>query len=304
MLSRYLISSLLLLTISCSPSEDTLRSRSTFDGAAAFRFLQAQCDLGPRVPNTEAHGWAMAMIVHALDSLGITDEKQEFRLKDPYSADTLRLTNVIGKINPDKKKRLLFCAHWDSRPRCEMDPDSTKRMLPLPGANDGASGTAVLLQLARELVTQKVERGVDLLFLDGEDWGRPGDLDFYCLGSKEFARHARASEYDYAIVLDMVGDRDQRFFREEYSVRYQREVVDKVWERAKKLGMATTFDTLISQAIYDDHVPLLAGSIRAIDIIDFEYPWWHTSEDTPDKCSPESLERVGRLIMSLVRDPL
>jgi glutaminyl-peptide cyclotransferase len=275
-----------------------------FDGGAAYRYLIAQCDFGPRVPNTPAHQQALALITTTLDSLGIAVEKEDFQVKDPYSSDTLRLTNVIGRFNPDKSNRLLFCAHWDSRPRSEMDADSQKQTQPLPGANDGASGTAVLLQLAKELAALHVEGGVDLVFLDGEDWGRSGDLDYYCLGAKEFARRADAKAYDYGIVLDMVGDKSQRFFKEEYSVRYEGKLVDKVWDRAVHLGMSTTFDARISQPIYDDHLPLLAASIRTIDIIDFEYPWWHTTQDTPDKCSPESLGRIGKLVLSLVIDPI
>jgi Zn-dependent M28 family amino/carboxypeptidase len=304
MTMRVFITTFALFAISCGSDSSSRRSASEFDGSAAYRYLIAQCDLGPRVPNTPAHRQALALIARTLDSLGIAVEKQDFLVKDPYSSDTLRMTNVIGRINPGKNNRLLFCAHWDSRPRCEMDADSGKRALPLLGANDGASGVAVLLQLANELVAQRVERGVDLAFLDGEDWGEPGDLDYYCLGAKEFARRADAKVYDYGVVLDLVGDKDQRFLKEAYSVRYEGKLVDKIWGRAAQLGMSATFDPRISQPIYDDHVPLLAASIKTINIIDFEYPWWHTTQDTPDKCSAESLERIGKLVLSLVVDPL
>ncbi|MCX6833199.1 MAG: M28 family peptidase [candidate division Zixibacteria bacterium] len=304
MTMRAFIITFALFAISCGSDSSSRRSASEFDGSAAYRYLIAQCDLGPRVPNTPAHRQALALIARTFDSLEIAVEKQNFRIKDPYSSDTLRLTNVIGRFNPDKSNRLLFCAHWDSRPRSEMDADSQKQTQPLPGANDGASGVAVLLQLAKELAALHVARGVDLVFLDGEDWGKSGDLDYYCLGAKEFARRADAKVYDYGVVLDMVGDKDQRFFKEEYSVRYEGKLVDKVWARAAHLGMSTSFDTRVSQPIYDDHLPLLAASIRTIDIIDFEYPWWHTTQDTPDKCSPESLGRIGKLVLSLVVDPL
>lgn len=304
MTTRIFTITLAILAISCGSESASRRSAREFDGNAAYRYLIAQCDLGPRVPNTLAHRLTLALIVRTFDSLGIAVEKQEFRVKDPYSSDTLRLTNVIGRINPGKDNRLLFCAHWDSRPRSELDDDPQKQALPLPGANDGASGTAVVLQLAKELVALRVTRGVDLVFLDGEDWGISGDLDYYCLGAKEFARHADAKLYDYGVVLDMVGDKDQRFFKEEYSVRYEGKLVDKIWGRAAQLGMSATFDPRISQPIYDDHVPLLAASIKTIVIIDFEYPWWHTTQDTPDKCSPESLGRIGKLVLSLVVDPL
>jgi glutaminyl-peptide cyclotransferase len=304
MTTRLIIISFALFIISCGSDGNLRRRPYEFDGNAAYKYLIAQCDLGPRVPNTLAHQQALALIVHTFDSLGIAVEKQDFLVKDPYSFDTLRLTNVIGRINPTKNSRLLFCAHWDSRPRSEMDADSQKRAEPLPAANDGASGTAVLLQLAVELTRLRVERGVDLVFLDGEDWGKSGDLDYYCLGSKEFARRADARLYEYGLVFDLVGDSSQRFYKEEYSVRYEKKLTDKVWDRAAQLGMANVFDGRVCPAIYDDHVPLLAASVKTIDIIDFEYPWWHTTQDTPDKCSPQSLERVGKLALSLVVDPL
>jgi hypothetical protein len=304
MTTRVFIITFALFAISCSSDSSSRRTAIAFDGDAAYRYLIAQCDLGPRLPNTPAHQQVLALITRKLDSLGIAVERQDFQVKDPYSSDTLRLTNVIGRFNPDKSNRLLFCAHWDSRPRSEMDTDSQKQTQSMPGANDGASGTAVLLQMAKELTALQVARGVDLVFLDGEDWGKSGELDYYCLGAKEFARRANAKLYDYGVVLDMVGDKDQRFFKEEYSVRYEGKLVDKVWARAAKLGMSTTFDTRVSQPIYDDHLPMLAASIRMMDIIDFEYPWWHTTEDTPDKCSPESLGRIGRLVLSLVVDPI
>jgi glutaminyl-peptide cyclotransferase len=304
MTMRIFVIIFIIFAISSGSSCSSRRLAIEFDGNAAFRYLVAQCDLGPRVPNTLAHQQALALFVRSLDSLGIAVEKQDFRIKDPYSSDTLLLTNVIGKFNPNKRNRLLFCAHWDSRPRCEMDSDSGKRALPLPGANDGASGAAVLLQLAKELAGLQVTRGVDLVFLDGEDWGQAGDLDYYSLGAKEFARRVDAKVYDYGIVLDMVGDKDQQFLKEEFSVRYEGKLVDKIWVRAADLGMATNFIPRVSQPIYDDHLPLLAASIRTIDIIDFEYPWWHTTQDTPDKCSPESLGRIGKLVLSLVVDPL
>jgi hypothetical protein len=301
MFARLTFAFILLLSVACGSS----RAPSVaFDEQTAFGYLVAQCDLGPRVPNTEAHRKAIEMLLRHFQSLGMTALPSDFQVKDPYSKDTLHLTNVIARLNPQMRDRLLFCAHWDSRPRCEMDPDPAKRDFPLPGANDGASGVAVLMQLAKHLVESKSERGVDLVFFDGEDWGKSGDLNYYCLGSQEFARTVDASLYDYAILLDMVGDRDQCFYQEEYSVRYHPELVKKVWRRAGELGFAAQFPAKMTSATYDDHVPLLAASIRALDIIDFDYPWWHTSGDTPDKCSPESLGRVGKLLLSLVLSPL
>ncbi len=304
MCKRLACAAIAFVVLSCGSGSSSSDKSVAFDGEAAFRYLTRQCQFGPRVPRTPAHEQTLNMIVAVLDSLKVDVEKQAFTMMDPYGGDSLRLTNIIGRFNPSKGDRLLFCAHWDSRPRSEMDPDTAKRNQPLPGANDGASGVAVLMQLACQLASQQTARGVDLVFLDGEDWGRSGDLDNYCLGSKEFARRVDAKKYEYAVVLDMVGDKNQIFYKEDYSVRYEPKLVDKIWARAGKLGMAVTFDPRVTEPIYDDHLPLLAASIKTVDIIDFDYPWWHTTGDTPDKCSPESLARIGKLMLSLVVDPL
>jgi Zn-dependent M28 family amino/carboxypeptidase len=140
--------------------------------------------------------------------------------------------------------------------------------------------------------------------LDGEDWGKSGDLDYYCLGAKEFARRLDKTKYDYAIVLDMVGDRNQLFYKEGFSERYNPELVEKIWSRAEKIGLQAYFDKRVTEPIYDDHVPLLTTTVKAIDIIDFDYTFWHTSGDTPDKCSAESLDHIGTLMLSLVVDKI
>jgi hypothetical protein len=290
-----------LLFLACTDSGST---QVRFDSQRAFRFLQLQCDLGPRVPNSEAHRQALEFFVHHFDSLGFGVERQDFAIADPYSRDTLRLANVIARHNPNSKRRLLFAAHWDSRPRCDEDPDSTKRSEPLMGANDGASGAAVLMQLATHIIELGTTRGIDLVLFDGEDWGKSGNSEDYLLGSKYFARTADSKLYDYAVVLDLVGEKDQRFYREGYSVRYHPELVDRVWQRAAELGYDSVFIQKDYAPILDDHISLLTASIPTIDIIDFDYPWWHTTHDTPDKCSAESLGRVGQLLISLIEDPL
>jgi Zn-dependent M28 family amino/carboxypeptidase len=251
-----------------------------------------------------AHQKALTMFVDHFDSLGAQIEQQKFSLKDPYSSDTLHLTNIIARFNPNRKNRLLFCAHWDCRPRCDEDPDTSKRGQQLTGANDGASGVAVLLQLAVHIAELKTDRGIDLVLFDGEDWGREGDHEFYLLGSRHFARSVNPDLYDYAVVIDLVGDRDLKFYREGLSVRYHPDLVERLWDRATDIGLGAWFDDRVTREVLDDHVPLLGASIPAVDIIDFEYPWWHTTADTPDKCSPEALAVTGQLLLSLIEDPL
>lgn len=293
-----------VVAIGCSSSGSSSEKLPTFDGNAAFGWLQAQCDLGPRVPNTEPHRAAAEMFQRHLDSLGFKVEMQRFDVPDPYSSDILHLVNIVAHLNPGRAPRLMFAAHWDCRPRAEHDPDPSKREQPIAGADDGASGTAVLLQLATQLAALNIDQGVDLVFFDGEDWGKPSDLNNYLLGSQEFAKHVDASLYKYAVLLDMVGDKNQRFPKEGFSVRYHPKLVDAVWKRAGELGFGDVFVDYVSGPIHDDHISLLTAGIPAIDIIDFDYQFWHTTADTPDKCSAESLQRVGQLLLSLIVEPI
>ncbi|MFH2056362.1 MAG: M28 family peptidase [bacterium] len=295
---------LLLLSAGCGNQPGGSGQAPTFDGEAAYGWLQRQCDLGPRVPNTESHRQAQELFRQHFDSLGFTVSMQRFDYPDPYSSDTLKLVNIIAALNPEKRPRLLIGAHWECRPRAEHDPDPARRDEFLPGANDGASGTAVLLQLATHLHELDSEQGIDLVLFDGEDWGRPGDINNYLIGSREFARLANPKDYQYAIVLDMVGDKNQRFPQEGFSVRYEPDLVDAIWGRAHDLGLGEVFPDYLTDPIHDDHLSLLAAGIPAVDIIDFDFPYWHTTADTPDKCSAASLELVGQLMLSLIQDPI
>ncbi|MFQ6617964.1 MAG: M28 family peptidase, partial [Fidelibacterota bacterium] len=176
---------------------------------------------------------------------------------------------------------------------------------PIPGANDGASGVAVLLELANIMNQHPPPKGVDIVLFDGEDMGRRGDLDSYCIGSKYFAENIGSSKPEYAIVLDMVGDAFLEIPMERYSYEKNPELVNMVWKAAEKAGIKQ-FKRYLGQYVYDDHIRLIEyAEIKAVDIIDFSYPdrsnrYWHTQQDTPDKCSPESLEAVGKLVLELI----
>jgi Zn-dependent M28 family amino/carboxypeptidase len=179
-----------------------------------------------------------------------------------------------------------------------MDPDSANRLKSFPGANDGASGVAVLMEVARALRQQAPSIGVDLALFDGEDAGHYGEEAGWCLGSQYFAAHMPA-KYEWAILVDLVGDRDLQLFKEGYSVKYAAPLVEKVWKAAAAVG-ETAFRPERGDEILDDHMPLLARGLQAIDIIDYRYPHWHTSQDTPDKCAPASLAAVGHVLLHIV----
>jgi len=213
------------------------------------------------------------------------------------------MTNIIASFNkyPKGNRRILLCAHWDTRPFADKDPDEKNRATPIAGANDGASGVAVLLELAKILKANVPAVGVDLILFDGEDYGESGDLENFCLGAREFARNKGEYNPEYGILLDMIGDKDLRIPIEENSQVYAPDIVERIWKRAKKLKL-DVFEDEIGSSIFDDHVVLNRAGIRTVDIIDFDYEYWHTVEDTPDKCSPESLYYIGTLLVSLIYD--
>lgn len=266
-----------------------------FDGTRAFEHLKAQVDLGPRVPGTPASSAARSLYRTHFESAGLEVDSQKVSFIDPYSGDTIPLVNLIARQNPTAEDRIVIAAHYDCRPRGERSHDSTKRALPIDGANDGASGVAVLMELANLFKAQSPGAGVDLLLLDGEDWGMSGELDYYSLGSKAFVRSSLVRKYRFGIVLDMIGDKDQQIFREGYSEQFAKDINDLVWSVAAQLQVATFKDS-VKHSVIDDHLPLNVIGIPAVDLIDFDYTFWHTDQDTPDKCSAEALTNVGKVV--------
>jgi len=269
-----------------------------FDGNKAFDLLHRQVDMGPRNPGSQGWQTFQSFMIRYLDSLGLTYEKQPFNYYDYLTGDTLHLVNWIIKINPDASKRVLLGAHYDSRPRADYDPDTTRRNEPIVGANDGASGTAVLLYLADIMHSQPPPMGVDIVLFDGEDYGPPGRDDQYLLGSTYFASN-HSSEYEYGMLLDMIGDKDLQIYRERLSEEYVKDVNDRVWNAATRLGVAQFIDSL-KHNVLDDHIPLIGAGIPIVDLIDFDYPYWHTHADTPDKCDAASLAAVGRVVLEVI----
>jgi glutaminyl-peptide cyclotransferase len=273
-----------------------------FRKARAFDDLKKQCAFGPRVPGTRAHDACLAFLTVELKKSSAAVRLQTFAARDAFSGKTLSLTNMIASFGTSKKDRLLFCAHWDSRPVADFDPGLANRNRPVPGANDGASGAAVLLEIARAMKSSPPPVGVDLALFDGEDGGRQGDNSTWCVGSRYFAANRpKSSGWKYAVLIDMIGDKDLHLPVEQYSRAYAPEVVNRVWGAAAKLGLPA-FSPQDGYEVIDDHLELIQAGIPAVDIIDIDYPYWHTVQDTPDKCSPESLETVGALLLHLIYD--
>jgi glutaminyl-peptide cyclotransferase len=271
-----------------------------FDSVRAYRYLKEQCAFGPRVAESAAHAEALAYFTAHFQGLGFRTETQPFIHTDLKSGRKIPLVNLLATIpgRDPKRKPVLFCAHWDSRPRADQEKSEMLALQPITGANDGASGVAVLMELANGLKKKAPLQTVYLALFDGEDYGEEGSLDEYFLGARQFADYPPVTGLEYALLLDMVGDKDLHIPIEQNSMKQSPDLVRRIWARAHALGLAQ-FEARPGPAVWDDHMPLQEKGIPAVDLIDFQYPHWHTLADTPDKCSAGSLGAVGRLVASL-----
>ncbi len=261
---------------------------SPFDGQRAYQHVLAQCAIGPRPAGSEGNARCAAYIMDQLKAAGWAVETQEF----VYQGVNCR--NVIGKAGPTGGDRLLLLgAHFDTRLYADHDPDPANRQQPVLGANDGASGVAVLLELARTLGPPPYE--IWLAFFDAEDNGNINGWPF-CVGSSYMADHL-TTRPSGVIVIDMIGDADQQLYYERTS---DQSLNGALWNVAAKLGYSQWFIPQPRHSLWDDHTAFLRKGIPAVDIIDFDYPYWHTVQDTPDKVSPASLERVGRVLQAYI----
>jgi hypothetical protein len=304
MLVRPRVPVLLVVVAGCGAAG--LFARKEFDGQQALGYVRAQMAFGPRVPNTEGHRKAGDWIRQQLETRADSVELQEFT-HVTAQGDTLHLRNFIGRFRPELNDRVLFLAHWDTRPRAEKSPNLADQQRPVPGANDGASGVAVLLGVADALKKlPPAGVGVDLLFVDGEDYGDFNDGRDVLLGSKHYAATLPAGTRPlYAVLFDMVGDGDLRIDKEGWSAERAPEVVERVWAKARELGYTRYFTATIGGGITDDHLPLLDAGVRAIDVIDLDYgpgnSYHHTTDDTVDKVTARSLQIVGDVAVALLR---
>ncbi len=276
-----------------------------FDEDHAFSYLVAQCDFGPRNPGSDGYYACLDYLITELDQSANEIILQDFSYQERRYNKRYNLENIIARFNPDSEFQTVISAHWDTRPWADQEDLRQDRDQPIIGANDGASGVAILLELAKIMGENPPPIGVNLVFFDGEDLGVPGENDTYCQGSRFFAKNLPIPRPDEAINLDMVGDKQLVLPIERYSLEYHPELVRHLWDRAKDMGL-DAFIGRVDYAIYDDHIPLneIAG-IPSIDIIDFKYPnsyanFWHTMNDIPENCSEESLGQVGALMVDYI----
>ena len=283
----------------------------TFSADSAYHYVAAQCAFGPRIPGSDAHSACGDWLAGELRRRGAVVVEQRAELKRWDGSVPAR--NIIGQFAPEKRRRVLLCSHWDSRPWADNDSREENRYTPIDGANDGASGVGVLLEIARHLQQQQTEVGIDILFFDAEDGGVHQDVgasvaDTWCLGSQYWARHPHADGYmaRYGILLDMVGGKDARFCQEQMSVRYAKSIVDKVWSTAHAIGFGTYFPYRPGSYVTDDHLPINEGQrIPCIDIIPYDEidgfgPTWHTVDDNIAHIDPATLRAVGQTVMQVI----
>ena len=310
---------LLLVFSGCDAIQRFRGAKTAFRGDSALAYAQAQVDFGPRVPGTAAHeragDWIVAQMRARADSVEIQAWKHVTE-----RGDTLPLRNIIARFRPGLSQRVLYLTHWDTRPTADNDRNLGARQRPIPGANDGASGVGLFVALAAALKKTPPNVGVDLLFVDGEDWGTFDNWSDttknkdVLIGSQYFANHLPKSYQPiFGVLYDMIGDKSLQIYQEGNSVDSAPEVVSRVWATAKELGYDKYYIAEAHGPVTDDHLPLIRRGLRVIDVLDIDYcsdggtgcepgerNLHHTMQDTMDKISAQSLQIVGDVALTLV----
>lgn len=293
-----------------------IKPRSTsvkFNADTAMRYLARQVEFGPRVPDTPAHKECADWLTNQLRAMGARVTSETERISHPVDGKPINVRNIFASFNPDASKRILVLAHYDTRPWADEDADPSNRNKPIDGANDGASGVAVALELARLNSHLKSDQGLDILFVDQEDSGNSGTDESWCIGSAHWSRNLPYTPQqmpEFAILLDMVGGRDAVFMREYFSEAAAPSINAKIWETAQKLNYGNRFPDVIGGAVNDDHIWLLKAGIPAVDIIEMNTDpsskgfnsTWHTLDDNLGNIDKTTLQMVGDVITSVIYD--
>jgi Zn-dependent M28 family amino/carboxypeptidase len=271
------------------------------DGEDCLALVRTQVAAGPRVPGTAGHRETEALIIRHLEATAEVVRVHSFQIISPWDSSEVVLRNILGVFRPESPVRILLGAHWDTRPGADREEDPARRHLPVPGANDGASGTAVLLEVARALADQPPSIGVDLVFFDGEDLGLDGQAETFALGSAGFVRDHPSYRPAFALIVDMVGRAGTRIPREALSAASAGALVEWVWRIGREAGVSVMADSL-GGPVYDDHVAFLRAGVPALDLVDLADPAWHTTDDLPANCSPLALEETARWVLAVIAE--
>jgi len=287
---------------------DLTLAQIPFDGERAFKYIEQLCEIGPRPSGSAGMRRQQELLTKHFTDLGGQVELQKFRYRHPENGSWVPMANLIVRWHPERRERILLCAHYDTLPFPMLDPvDPRGRFV---GANDGASGTALLMELGRHMPELPGPYGVDFVLFDAEEFIFD-QHDRYFIGSEYFARQYRKLQqqrkppyrYRWGVLLDMIGDADLQIFQERYSMSWPetRPLVERIWSTADRLGVKE-FIAKKGHAVRDDHLPVRnIGRIPCCNIIDFDYPPWHTRGDTPDKCSALSLAKVGWVVLEWLK---
>ncbi|MDE5836868.1 MAG: M28 family peptidase [Paramuribaculum sp.] len=293
-----------------APEEPTVK----FNADSAYSYIKKQVEFGPRVPGSKSHTECADYLIGELKRHGVDTVYVQYGKKAAYTGEILPIKNIIGSLNPEKSHRVLIAAHYDTRPWADNDENEDKRATPIDGANDGASGVGVILELARVLAANRPDTGVDFLLVDAEDYGESSGLtsneDSWCLGTQYWCEndpYTAQNRPKYGIVLDMVGGRGARFHREYYSVRNASKIVDKVWGTAARAGFSSYFPNNIGGALIDDHMFISRNGIPCIDIVECNndktgsFPaTWHTHQDNMSNIDTAPLRAVGQTVLNVL----
>lgn len=270
-----------------------------FDAKRSMGYLEAICKIGPRISGSDGMKKQQEMLQKHFEAHGAKVELQKFNATQVSEKKQIEMANLIASWSPDKERRVILCAHYDTRPIADQEPDRRKWFNTFLGANDGGSGAALLMELAHHMKELKTQVGVDFVLFDGEEYIFDPNRDKYFFGSEHFAAQAKAKNgkprYLGAVLLDMVAGKNARFPMERHSVIKAGPLVDQVWGIARELKCAR-FQAEIGAEVLDDHIALNRVGIPAIDIIDFSYPHWHKLSDAPENCSGDVMEEVARVV--------
>ena len=318
------ISLILLLFSSCEDKKTQTKPQAVahksevrvpdFNADSAYQYVKKQLDFGPRVPGGEAHARCVEYFIDFFNDKADTVYVQDFRTR-LYNGKGIDGKNIIASFNPEAKKRILLAAHYDSRPFADHDPDENNWNTPIDGANDGASGVGVLMEIARVLNSNPINTGIDIILFDLEDYGAPAyenvmTNDDWALGSQYWSKNPHVYNYRayFGLLLDMVGASNPKFPKEYYSQQFAPSLSNDVWRMARELGYSDYFTNEIGHPINDDHIYVnVIAKIPMIDIIHLEnneessfYPYWHTMKDNIEQIDPNTLGMVGDVVLNVI----
>jgi len=287
---KYLINILLISFI--------VSNEITFDSSKAYNYVLQQCEFGPRYPGSKGHQQCKEFLFSELSKYSNETIINAHKIVDPLTSDSVEIYNVFGRINPEKDNRVLLIAHWDTRRFADKDLNSKNHTKPVLGANDGASGVAILLSLIQQINMKNM--GIDILLADAEDMGIYGDANTWAIGSRLFSEEYPTPLPQFGICVDMVADKDLKIKVEEYSYQMAPQLIQYIWNIASSKGY-DNFKFELGPGIIDDHLSFSSATgIPSIDLIDLDYEHWHTVNDIPENISKKSLGIVGSVLLSFL----